>query len=113
MLLANSSAFAEGHNGTTELRTETFTRRKYARIRLVDTGVRTPTRNPAAKRAPVPFTVILEPLHFGVLPSSVVPTLLCLLPVVACAALMVAPINRYLERIAAKAREEISTAKDE
>lgn len=60
-------------------------RRKYARIQLVNTGVLNPTHEAALKGqdpnvlpGPVPIIVTLEPLWFGVLPASVVPTLFVL-----------------------------------
>ncbi|CAK5264366.1 unnamed protein product [Mycena citricolor] len=65
------------------------TRRRYARIRAVDTGVRTPQLVPfwpysvwtghvalsAAGTTSVPFTLTLEPLLLGALPAGLVPFL--------------------------------------
>lgn len=49
----------------------------------------------------MPFNIILEPLYFGVLPASVVPVLVFLLPVVAVAWLIVAPrAHRFLVSVA-------------
>ncbi|KAI0313219.1 hypothetical protein OF83DRAFT_573168 [Amylostereum chailletii] len=46
------------------------TRRQYARIRVVHTGVRPPSQRDLAS-PPVPFILLLEPLYLGVLPASV------------------------------------------
>ncbi|KAJ6623124.1 hypothetical protein B0H10DRAFT_1718127, partial [Mycena sp. CBHHK59/15] len=52
------------------------TRRKYARIRAVDTGVLTPPAAPRALNVTVAFVLTLEPLYLGVLPATLVPFLL-------------------------------------
>lgn len=83
-----------------------ISRTMFARIRLVDTGVRPPAA--AAPAEPVPFAVLLEPLYFGVVPASVVPIVAFLVPVVLCAAWVVAPfVNAQLARVADQARKEI------
>ena len=83
------------------------TRLKYARIRLVDTGIRAPSSG-SAPNPPVPFIVRLEPLYLGILPASVLPVLLFLLPVVAFAALVMAPrIHRYLAAVAGDAKRDL------
>jgi hypothetical protein len=89
----------------------TTTRRKYARIRVVDTGVLTPTpggllSNTTTTR-PVPFNLILEPLFLGILPASVVPVLLFSLPILLLAGLAIPRAIAYLERLADSARQEI------
>lgn len=84
------------------------TRRRYARIRVVDTGVRNPLSQ-APVRGTVPFALHLEPLYFGVVPSSVVPVILFLLPLVAITAFFIAPrIHRYMASIAVDAKAELS-----
>ncbi|KAJ7292846.1 hypothetical protein C8J57DRAFT_1267271 [Mycena rebaudengoi] len=89
----------------------TNTKRKYARIRAVDTGVRTPTaqppQNPNAPPPAAEFILVLEPLYLGVLPASLTPFLLVALPVLALAACAVPRVNAYLEGYAARARREI------
>ncbi|KAK0209257.1 hypothetical protein DFS33DRAFT_520428 [Desarmillaria ectypa] len=85
------------------------TRLKYARIRLVDTGVVAPGMS-VDRPAAVPFTVVLEPLYFGVLPASVLPTLYFLIPIVLLAAVSLPWINAYLEDVALKARREVRLA---
>ncbi|KAJ7292848.1 hypothetical protein C8J57DRAFT_1490331 [Mycena rebaudengoi] len=87
----------------------TNTKRKYARIRAVDTGVRTPTALPP-QNAPPPATnsiLVLKPLYLGVLPASLTPFLLVALPVLALAACAVPRGNAYLEGYAARAIREI------
>ncbi|KAI0964556.1 hypothetical protein AcW1_001348 [Taiwanofungus camphoratus] len=93
------------------------TRRQFARIRVVDTGVRTPAvvasaLYPQANAVePVPFNLLLEPLYFGVLPASVAPIVLFLIPVILFAGLVLAPfVNRHLRAIAQEARSEITAA---
>lgn len=47
------------------------------------------------------FMIILEPLYFGVLPASVIPVLLFLIPVVLFSVLFVAPrVHAYLHKVA-------------
>jgi hypothetical protein len=87
------------------------TRLKYARIRLVDIGVLTSPRK--HHPIPVPFNLILEPLYFGILPASVIPILLFLIPVIILAGLLVPWVNGYLSKIVMKARDEITGHKQE
>jgi hypothetical protein len=73
---------------------------KYARIRLVDTGVRVPNLSvesviapsSSQSRGPVPFNVVLEPLLAGVTPRSVV-------PIASFVALSFIPVGLFLPRI--------------
>ncbi|KAL0952013.1 hypothetical protein HGRIS_008662 [Hohenbuehelia grisea] len=95
---------------------------KYARIRLVNTGVLTPEAHTDPSQAspspdtqaldnePVPFVLVLEPLHFGVLPGSVVPVLVLLVPILVFAVLAVPRLNVYLEKLAQEARKELGVA---
>ncbi len=80
----------------------------------MDTGIRTPSHtspNVAVSDNQVPFTVKLEPLHFGILPASVIPTLLAILFVTAVSAFFVVPkILGAFERIGSKAAEELRTS---
>ena len=73
--------------------------------------MRTPTGNAAldASRTPeeVPFNLILEPLHFGVVPETVLPILAFLVPVVILAGMAVPYVNRYLDKIVRDARREV------
>lgn len=95
-------------------RLTTKTRKKYARIRAVDTGVLTPTLNSHTSgknpvQAPlVPFILLLEPLYFGVLPSTVVPVLAYIVFVIIVACMSVPILNRYFRQIALKANEELN-----
>lgn len=94
-----------------------MTRTKYARVRVVDVGIRTPTAEYKAlllqgpiKPTPVPFMLILEPLYFGILPATLVPTVGLLVLVAIMAGLAFPTVNRYIQDIAAQAREEIRDA---
>ncbi|KAF9447830.1 hypothetical protein P691DRAFT_730784 [Macrolepiota fuliginosa MF-IS2] len=55
------------------------TRRKYAHIHVINTGIPTPSSIGEdmtwLRREPVPVTLILEPLLLGVVPQSVVPVI--------------------------------------
>ncbi|KII94249.1 hypothetical protein PLICRDRAFT_50230 [Plicaturopsis crispa FD-325 SS-3] len=83
------------------------TRRKYARIRAVDIGVLTPSSTPSPPVGRVPFIILLEPLYLGILPASVLPTLLFLVPLALLAGLGVPWIYAYLERVADRAISEM------
>lgn len=88
---------------------------------MVHTGVLTPTVNNLTRsfdetsRYNVPFVITLEPLHFGVLPSSVVPIVLTILAIIIAGLPMAKKIHRYLEDIAqqAKAEELVEAEKDQ
>ena len=60
-------------------------------------------------RYTVPFIIILEPLHLGVLPSSIVPVLFAILVIVALGVPIARRVHAYLEGVArlAKAEEEV------
>lgn len=95
----------------------TMTRTKYARVRVVDIGIRTPTAEYKAlllqssiKPTPVPFMLILEPLYFGILPATLLPTVGLLILVVIVTGLAFPMVNRHLQAIAAQVREEIRDA---
>jgi hypothetical protein len=93
-------------DNTTETGSKSVTRRHYARIRLVATGVRPPLTAQYTQLT-VPFALILEPLHFGILPSSILPVLSFLVPVVLAAWVVVAPrVYRYLSSVAQDIRVE-------
>lgn len=80
-------------------------RRKFARIQLVNIGVLNPTSELAQKSqqdpnmlpGPVPIIIRLEPLLFGVLPQSVVPTLYTILAAVATGVLIARVVIRRLQ----------------
>ena len=83
------------------------TRRLYARIRAVSTGLRRPSPN-QDRVDPVEFILLLEPLYLGAVPASVVPIIFFILVLVFIAWVLVAPfVNGYLEYIADQARAEI------
>jgi hypothetical protein len=54
----------------------------------------------------VPFIIILEPLHFGVLPSSVISVVLTILVILVVGLPIARNIHRYLEGIALQAKSE-------
>ncbi|KAF5385150.1 hypothetical protein D9615_001084 [Tricholomella constricta] len=91
-------------------------RYRFAHIRLVDTGVLTPTpksytdaTKPAeAEPIPVPFILVLEPLYFGVLPPSVLPVLGFIALACVAAGLAVPKILDHLNSIAVQARKELA-----
>ncbi|KAJ3011969.1 hypothetical protein NUW54_g2009 [Trametes sanguinea] len=86
------------------------TRRKFARIRMIHAGVFTPSSSNRTIEA-VPFIVTVEPLYLGVLPASLVPTVLVLLGVVAVAGVIVYPrISSYLFGVAEQVKMETATA---
>ncbi len=79
----------------------------FARIRVVSGGVLTPGASHNATLQPVPFIVTVEPLLFGVLPGSVMPTVACLLFVGLAAGLLVFPrVSRFLGSVADLVRTE-------
>ena len=94
-----------------------LTRRTLARIRVVDAGVLTPSKTNASaprKPEPVAFVVTVEPLRFGVLPASVVPTVLALVVVAVAAAVLVLPVvSMYLNAMADAVKAEITVAQDD
>ncbi|KAJ3506617.1 hypothetical protein NLJ89_g6773 [Agrocybe chaxingu] len=83
------------------------TRRKYARIQAVHSGVLTPgVQLDDASRYTVPVHVILEPLHLGVLPASVIPVVIAILGVIAVGLPVSRKVNDCLQAIAKDANEE-------
>ncbi|KAJ7103088.1 hypothetical protein B0H15DRAFT_810873 [Mycena belliarum] len=85
------------------------THTKYARIRAVDTGVRTPPFNITEEAAPVAFVLVLEPLYGGVLPATVVPLLLFAVPVLALASMVLLPrVQKHVDELVVEARKELA-----
>ena len=84
---------------------------------MVHTGVLTPTINNTTtttssfnnetSRYNVPFIIILEPLHFGILPSSVVSVVLTILAILVVGLPIAKKIHSYLEGIAQQAKAEL------
>lgn len=84
---------------------------KYARLRLVDTGVRIPTLSADLQSTGlVPFNVILEPLLLNVLPATVLPTIVVLIPTIVVVTMALPYIFRYLTKVAAKAQGELRSS---
>ncbi|KAJ7597782.1 hypothetical protein C8J56DRAFT_1041955 [Mycena floridula] len=98
-----AALFSESQTSSTS-----FSRTKYARIRAVNTGVRPASTNDVEnKPVPVPFILTLEPLYFGFLPSSVLPIIIFLLPIIVISALSVNYVQRHVQILAIKARKDI------
>lgn len=92
-------------------RSETLSsnRVRFARIRLVDTGVLAPTASDVGVTPlSVPFDVILEPLLLGLVPASLAPTIGALLLVALAGFAVFRVINRYFNGLATEARKELS-----
>ncbi|KAH7915740.1 hypothetical protein BJ138DRAFT_1169765 [Hygrophoropsis aurantiaca] len=92
----------------------TVTRQKYARIRVVDTGVFTPAPHLQSQDyvvKPVSFIIILEQLYLGFLPASFLPTVCFLVPVLLAAAMIAPYLIRYLDRFVRQAREELEQSR--
>ncbi|KAJ7597884.1 hypothetical protein C8J56DRAFT_771609 [Mycena floridula] len=88
--------------------TTSVSRIKYARIRAANAGVRPGSINDVdIEPVPVPFILTLEPLYFGFLPSSVLPILLFLLPLIAVSTFSVTYVQRRVQILALKAQKEI------
>ncbi|KAH9885441.1 hypothetical protein C8Q73DRAFT_795858 [Cubamyces lactineus] len=103
-----------GHSKDAPDHSAALTRKKFARIRVVHSGVFTPSpENVKRTVEPVPFIVLVEPLYLGVLPASLVPTLTFLLAVVAVAGFVVLPrVNGLLFSAAEQVKVEISATGD-
>ncbi|KAG6887620.1 hypothetical protein C0992_011443 [Termitomyces sp. T32_za158] len=83
-------------------------RLRYARIRLVDIGVLTPfASSKPTSPTPIPFILALEPLYFGVLPSSIVPVLAYIFGAFIMACMIVPPLVKYFDGTASQARKEL------
>ncbi|KDR85832.1 hypothetical protein GALMADRAFT_218910 [Galerina marginata CBS 339.88] len=83
------------------------TRRKYARIQMVHAGVLTPAANNVgddASRYLVSIYLVLEPLYFGVLPSSVIPVLFAIVAAIVIGLPIAWKINTYFQSIVQKAK---------
>jgi hypothetical protein len=90
----------------------------YARIRPINTGVLTPwaqraislnqTRSQAMRDyGKVEFITILEPLRFGGIPETLLPTIAFLMPLVLITSFVVFPrLHTYIAGVARAARAE-------
>ena len=93
------------------------TRRKFVRLQMVHAGVLTPAINDFTRsfneisRYDVPFVITLEPLLFGLLPSSLFPVALTILVILVAGIPIAMKIHCYLEGIAQQAKEELVEAK--
>ncbi|EKM81725.1 hypothetical protein AGABI1DRAFT_126087 [Agaricus bisporus var. burnettii JB137-S8] len=91
------------------------TYRKYVHLYAINTGV--PTPSPTGedmtwlRREPVSITLVLEPLLLGVLPQSLVPVIIALLLVIVLALVLLPPVKRYFNEIAAPFIQEFDRVK--
>lgn len=91
----------------------------YARIRPINIGVLAPwaqraiahnqTRSQAMRDyGKVEFITILEPLRFGGIPETLLPTIAFLVPLILVAGFVVFPrVHAYVAKIAREAQEEL------
>ncbi|KAK1235279.1 hypothetical protein PQX77_001501 [Marasmius sp. AFHP31] len=86
------------------------TRVTYARITALHTGIVVPAMSHIQPKL-VPFVVILEGLHFGVLPESVAPVVLFLAVILLGLYFVVPKVVRGVERVAQDARLELTEMK--
>ena len=115
-------ALKAGYNATqiTSLSpTHSETRKMYVRIRAINTGVLAPWArraidlNQSHSKAmrdygKVEFMTILEPLRFGGIPETLLPTIAFLVPLVLVAGFVVFPnLHAYIAKIAREARAEL------
>ncbi|KAF8971799.1 hypothetical protein BDZ97DRAFT_1650826 [Flammula alnicola] len=86
------------------------TRRKYARIQLVHTGVVAETTGSVFKddsRYVVSIFAVLEPLYFGVLPKSVISVVITIMMVVLLGLPVAGVINNSLQNVVQLAKQEL------
>ena len=117
-----SYALKAGHNATQVVDLSPAhpeTRNMYARIRPINSGVLAPwaqraialnqTRSQAMRDyGKVKFITILEPLRFGGIPETLLPTIAFLIPLALAAGFVVFPnIHAYIEKVAREARREL------
>lgn len=88
-----------------------MTRRKYARIQLAHSGVLTPSSEPIddVSIREISISLTLEPLHFGFLPGSIIPTVLAIAMAVVLGVQLASRINNFLLTISSMAIEEAKT----
>ena len=80
------------------------TRRKYARIQFIHAGVLTPTAKQLDDSSwyQVPVVMTLEPLHLGMLPSSVIPVLVAILLTIIFGISIASKVDVLLRSVAQK-----------
>lgn len=92
------------------------TRNKYVHVYAVSTGV--PTPSPTGedmtwlRREPIPLTLVLEPLLFGVLPQSVLPVVLVMVGAIGVALALLPYVLRYYDPILVDVRRIIDTKQE-
>ncbi|KZT27500.1 hypothetical protein NEOLEDRAFT_90272 [Neolentinus lepideus HHB14362 ss-1] len=91
------------------------TRMKFAHIILTHTGIRPATHFDSSTKMtlePVPFVIVLEPLYLGVIPASVTPILIFLIPLIGLASLAAGYVWAYLDTLAGQVVQDIHDARD-
>jgi hypothetical protein len=85
-----------------------------ARIRLKQKGIPVPDTRQRKDKEGVPLVVLLEPLVLGVLPASVLPTVVTLLVLLGVVACSVVPyvLRSVLEEVVEKARRELALSRE-
>jgi hypothetical protein len=83
-----------------------MTYQTYARIRARRTGILTPGTS-YVEPPNVTFHIILEELVLGLIPASLIPTLVFAAGVVGAVGMLVPRLNSWFEKIAVEARAEL------
>lgn len=93
-----------------------LTRKKYAHVYAISTGAPTPSLTGEdmtwLRREPIPLTLVLEPLLFGVLPQSVLPVVLVMLVAIGVALALLPYVLRYYDHILVDVRRTIGTKQE-
>lgn len=93
------------------------TRTKYAQVYAVNTGVPTPSSTGEdmtwLRLEPIPLTLVLEPLLFGVLPQSIVPVLLVMVSTIGIALVLLPYVLQYYENLLKDIRQRNTHTKQE
>ena len=88
----------------------------YAHVYAISTGVPTPSLTGEdmtwLRREPIPLTLVLEPLLFGVLPQSVLPVVLVMLVAIGVALALLPYVLRYYDHILVDVRRTIGTKQE-
>lgn len=86
----------------------TPTLQKYLRIKARQFGIPIPQKAKENVALRVPCHLVLEPLYFGVLPHTLIPTILFMIPVIYIAIYHITPpILREFQALANKANAEL------
>ncbi|KDQ15670.1 hypothetical protein BOTBODRAFT_31554 [Botryobasidium botryosum FD-172 SS1] len=115
--LFSPSEVASAWNVTSSATANAPSRRQFARIRAKSKGILTPIQRPRTGDAeslaspepePVQFHLIVERLHFGLVPESLIPTIYTLIAVILSASAFVPYVYTFLAKTAEGARVELA-----